>query len=505
MTRRRVDFAPKLAKGVDEHHMNRNRLLAAAGLLALAIPLAGQSAFDIAVSRRLAGAILVEGRSYEYVSELTGTFGSRLTGSPAYQGAAEWAIAQFTAAGVRAVGTEPFTIARGWQRGAARARMVVPLDRPVHVESLGWMPSTPDGGVEGDVVLVRDLAPGTVAASSLKGRIVLMAQSDAGDLAAHLTRRDRIDERLREAGALAVIWPESGPGNVLAARAAGFGTDIGALPSGQIGRDDAQLIRRLLDQGPVRIALELHNRISADPVVVNNVIAEIRGRQRPDDWVIVGAHLDSWDFATGAQDNGTGVAMVLEAARAIAALGRPPRRSIRFALWGGEEQGLVGSLAYLRAHDTDLSRCIANINTDGGSGRVLGFLTPGRADVAAALRPLSQALLADLGAADVDQSMRYAFQSDDGPFILHGIPALDLNPDDAPYEAVHHTASDTLDKVDRHDLAIGAAAVAIAAYAIADAERPIAPRLDRAAIARMLAAARMERLLRAKGLWEPVS
>jgi Zn-dependent M28 family amino/carboxypeptidase len=299
-----------------------------------------------------------------------------------------------------------------------------------------------------------------------------------------------------------VLWPDADSNNVLSARSRGFGTEIGVLPSAQVGREDAQMIRRLLDKGAVRIAFELHNRVSADPVTVNNVIAEIRGRERPDEWVIVGAHLDSWDFATGAQDNGTGVAMVLDAARAIAAVGRAPRRSIRFALWGGEEQGLVGSLAYVLAHEAELGRCIAVVNTDGGSGRVLGFLTPGRQDVAAAMQPLSQTLLAGLGAAGIDQSMRYAFQSDDGPFILHGIPALDLNPEETKYEEVHHKSSDTIDKVDRHDLAVGAAAVAIAAYAIADAPQPIAPHLDRAGIAAMLAAARMDRVLEMYGMWK---
>ncbi|HWF83699.1 MAG TPA: hypothetical protein VG222_02585, partial [Vicinamibacterales bacterium] len=240
--------------------MNRFRPLAAAALFALAMPLAAQSTFDVDVSRRLAGAILVEGNSYQYVSELTDTFGSRLTGSPAYGRAAEWAVAQFTAAGVNAVRTEPFTITRGWERGAAHGRMVAPLDRPLHLESLGWMPSTPDGGVEGDVVLVSDLAPEKIAAASLRGRIALIAQSGgSADPAERLTLRDRLDDRLRDAGALAVLWPDSQPGNVLAARSRGFGTEVGVLPSAQVGREDVQLIRRLLDKGPVRVAFELHN------------------------------------------------------------------------------------------------------------------------------------------------------------------------------------------------------------------------------------------------------
>ena len=267
-----------------------------------------------------------------------------------------------------------------------------------------------------------------------------MVASGGGDAAERLQLREHLDARLRAAGAIAMLSADSTPNNVLMARSPGWGTELGVLPSAQVGREDVELIRRLLDKGPVRVAFEWRNRVSSGPVSVNNVIAEIRGRDRPDEWVIVGAHLDSWDFATGAQDNATGVAMVLDAARAIAALGRAPRRSIRFALWGGEEQGLLGSRAYVAAHQSELARCIANVNTDGGSGRVLGFLTPGRQDVAAAMRPLSQTLLAGLGAADIDPSMRFAFQSDDGPFIINGIPALDLNPDEVKYEEVHHKA-----------------------------------------------------------------
>jgi carboxypeptidase Q len=487
--------------------MNCCRSLVIGVVVVLGAAASGQPPFDANVSGQLAGSILVGGRSFEYVAELTDKFGSRLTGSPAYQRAAEWTVAEFRAAGIARVAAEPFTIARGWQRGAARGRMVAPLERPLHLESLGWMPSTPDGGIEGDIAVVADAAPDRIAADpSLRGRIALIGRSGgSGDHADRLMLRDHLDTRLREAGAIAVLWPDGDANNILSARSTGFGTEVGVLPSAQIGREDDQLIRRLLDHGPVRIALELHNTVSPGSVTVNSVIAEIRGGERPDEWVIVGAHLDSWDFGTGAQDNGTGVAMVLDAARAIAALGRAPRRSIRFALWGGEEQGLVGSMAYVRAHEAELVRCIANINTDGGSGHVRGFLAPGRHDVAAAMRPISQTLLAGLGAAALDESMRYAFQSDDGPFILNGIPALDLDPDEAKYEEVHHKASDTIDKVDPHNLAIGAAVVAIAAFAIADAAQPIAPHLDRHAIEAMLAAARMDRVLQLYGMWKPGS
>jgi Zn-dependent M28 family amino/carboxypeptidase len=205
------------------------------------------------------------------------------------------------------------------------------------------------------------------------------------------------------------------------------------------------------------------------------VIAELRGRERPDEWVLVGAHLDSWDFATGAQDNATGVAMVLEAARAIAA-GQPPRRSIRFALWGGEEQGQLGSNAYARDHTSTLDRLVADLNSDAGTGRIIGWTAPGREDVIRAARPLTRSFLTELGAATFDDSQRYAFQSDGAAFVLSGIPTLDLNADDTAYEEIHHTGADTMARVDAHALAVGAATVGATAYAIADAPGPFASR-----------------------------
>jgi Zn-dependent M28 family amino/carboxypeptidase len=289
-------------------------------------------------------------------------------------------------------------------------------------------------------------------------------------------RHRGFDAALRDAGALAVLLPDSAPDNNLTAQPRDFDTDIAPLPVAQLGHDDAAAIRRLVSRGPVRIAFEYHNQITSGPVETHNVIAEIRGRQQPDEWVVVGAHLDSWDFATGAQDNATGVAMVIEAARAIASLEYPPRRSIRFALWGGEEQGLGGSSAYVRAHAHELDRCVAALNADGGTGRIRGWTVPGRTDAATALGPIARTLLAPLGATAIDTSMQYASDSDHAPFLRAGIPALDLNADDGPYEEIHHKAADTLARVDRDNLVIGASVVAVTAYAIADLPGRMAPR-----------------------------
>jgi carboxypeptidase Q len=458
-------------------------LLVAASLLLAGLPRRVAARVDASV---LARSSVSDGKSFEYAGALT-AMGPRLTGSPSYRRAAEWCADKFRAMGIAQVTFEPFTIERGWERVSARARIVAPGDRPLHVESFGWSPSTPDGGVDAEVVALDSFALDAIAAQrSLRGRIALLPEGDPpGHPDASPQTARALGVALRAAGVLAILGPDSDPDNRLTARGFGVGTIIGVLPAAQIGHDDAQTIRGLLIHGPVRISLELVNRITPGVVSVDNVLAEIPGSDRAGEWVIVGAHLDSWDFAQGAQDNATGVAMVLEAARAISALKQRPRRSIRFALWGGEEQGQLGSTAYARAHSAELDGVVAALNTDAGTGRVIGWTAPGRADLVRGVRPLTQAVLDELGAGTFDESLRYAFQSDGAPFVLAGVPMLDLNADDTNYEDIHHKATDTLERVDARNLAVGAAVVAATAHAIADSAVRIAPRLDRRSVERL--------------------
>jgi len=449
------------------------RLRGAAVVLAAAagITVTAASGFDAAASRRLAEPMLAGARSLQYARELTGAFGARLTGSASYERAAQWAAQQFREAGLASATLEPFAIAHAWERGEAHARIVSAgadtaggpdaADLPLPIEPLGWTPSTPEAGIEAEV-LTAPANPTGAFFSSARGRIVLLGARTSGDF----------DQRARDAGALALLVPDGD--NTFVARPRRFGGDIAPLPTAEIRRDDANRIRGLLARGPVRIAMTFQNRISPGPVIVHNVVAELSGRERPDEWVMVCAHLDSWDYAAGAQDNATGVAMVLDAARAIAAMGRPPRRSIRFALFSGEEEGLLGSAAYVSAHHVELDRAVAALNADAGTGRVIGWTVPGREDAAKALRPMAIELLSELGSTAIDTSMQYAFDSDHAPFMREGIPALDMNADDGPYEEVHHTSRDTMDRVDPRNLAIGAATLAVTAYALADTARPFA-------------------------------
>jgi carboxypeptidase Q len=437
----------------------------------IGVTLAAASGFDAAASHRLAAPMLSGAHAMQYVRELTGTFGARLTGSSSYEQAARWAAQQLHDAGLATATLEPFAVPHAWERGEVHARVVPsPADltsppdadgTPLPLEPLGWTPSTPEGGIEG-AVLPAPEQPTAAFFAAARGRIVLLGPRTSGDF----------DLRARDAGAMALLVPDGD--NTFVARPRRFGGDIAPLPAAEIRRDDAERIRSLLARGPVRVAMAYRNRISPGPVTVHNVVAELRGRERPDEWVIVCAHLDSWDYAVGAQDNATGVAMVLDAARAIVAMGQPPRRSIRFALFAGEEQGLLGSAAYVRAHHAELGRAVAALNADAGTGRIIGWTLPGREDAASALRPLATELLSELGSTTIDTSMQYALDSDHAPFLREGIPALDMNADDGPYEEVHHTSLDSFDRVDPRNLAIGAATLAITAYALADTPRPFA-------------------------------
>ena len=430
---------------------------------AIVVSAAAGPAYDAGTARRLIQASL-NGRAYEYTRQLT-EIGPRLTGSAPYERAVHWSVQQFSALGLGSVRREPFSIARTWERERpARGRILSPVRQPLLIASLGWVPSTPAGGIEADLATVS-IRTG-FDADDVRGRVVLVDAEDGGEF----------ERRLAAAGAAALLFQDTDADNELAARVRRFGGGISALPAATIARDDVAMMRRLAKGGPVRVAIDWRNRISDGPVAIDSVIAELRGRDRPDEWVLVGAHLDSWDFASGAQDNATGVAMVVEAARAIAGLNKSPKRSIRFALWGGEEQGLLGSSAYVHAHADELDRAVAVLNVDGGTGRILGWTTPGREDVQAEAGELARALLRELDAASVDHSMAYAFDSDGAPFLREGIPVLDLNVDDSRYEEIHHKATDRLDRVDAHNLATGAAAVAVTVYAIADAPRRIAPR-----------------------------
>ena len=245
------------------------------------------------------------------------------------------------------------------------------------------------------------------------------------------------------------------------------------LPQAVVAREDAERIARFLAAGQkVRVHFEMPNKLTG-PVESENVVAEIRGREKPDEFVVLGAHLDSWDLGTGALDNGCNAAMVIDAARVIHASGTIPRRSIRFMLFSGEEQGLLGSAAYAHAHRAELDNMVAAIIFDSGIGKVTGYALGGRKDIVAPVRAALQPVAA-LGVTDF--TMDAGMDTDNFDFLIEGVPTLVANQDPANYMLNYHAASDTFDKVDLAELKRHVAIAAVTAFALADAPERIGPR-----------------------------
>ena len=230
-----------------------------------------------------------------------------------------------------------------------------------------------------------------------------------------------------------------------------------------------------------------------------NVIAEIRGREKPDEFVLLGAHLDSWNLGAGALDAGCNAALVIEAARVIHLTGLRPRRSIRFVLFTGAEQGGLGAWAYVRAHRDQLDRAVAAVFLSRGSGRVTGFSFGGRSEIEPGVRE-SLALLDpswNVNRHTSDASLG----TDHLDFLLEGLPTLVANQEDAGYAAVHHTPSDTFDKVDLASLKRNTAVAAVLAFTLADHAAPLGPRLSRAETQTLLVRTGLETQMKSAGLW----
>jgi Zn-dependent M28 family amino/carboxypeptidase len=235
------------------------------------------------------------------------------------------------------------------------------------------------------------------------------------------------------------------------------------------------------------------------PAEQENVVGEIRGYEKPDESVILGAHLDSWDLGTGALDNGCNAALVIEAARVLKATGLRPRRTIRFILFSGEEQGLLGSWAYVNAHRAEMDKIRAVIVFDSGIGRVTGYSLGARHDLEAGVREVLKPLESwDLNHDTLDAQMG----TDHVDFMLEGVPTLVANQEEANYLPNYHAASDTLDKVDLRTLRLHTAIAALTAWGLADRAEPLGKRYSRAEMESLMKESGLDQQMKAMGFWE---
>ncbi|MFO0959577.1 MAG: M20/M25/M40 family metallo-hydrolase [Isosphaeraceae bacterium] len=418
----------------------------------------------------------------EYLCDM---IGPRLTGSPNLKLANEWTRSKFEQYGLKNAKLEPWTIHRSWTRGPSSGRVLVPVEQRLLVESAGWAPST-KGPIRGPVVHLQGESEADLAAykGKLKGAWILLApvsiQADPrkpkADLAADRPRRMReylrqqkfmeLAEPMLQAEGIAGVLRDSDKEHGLVNMTGATGNfTISAYPSAFLTTESYGLIWRLLKRGPVEIELDIRNKISDAPVEVDNTVAEIPGTEKPDEVVILGGHIDSWDLGTGATDNGTGIMAVMEAARALQALKIKPKRTIRFVLFSGEEQGLHGSRAYARAHRAEMDKVSGVLVHDMGTGRVTSIGLQGRYDLRERMdqvvAPFKDELRLD------ELSLREMGGTDHLSFLPFGVPAFAVVQDGAEYRKTHHTESDTVDKVYADEINQGAKVLAAWAYNVA--------------------------------------
>jgi carboxypeptidase Q len=441
----------------------------------------------------------------ENLRRLTDEIGGRVTGSPEMAKAIDWAVAAFRGAGID-VHTEKYTLPVTWSETGSRLELLGDVRFPVRLVSEAWSPATPQNGIEAAVV---DVGYGTEndfakAAAQLKGAILLV-HTDIGstwaDLDNEYLRPPMIIHRAVEEGARAILWMGARERLLLYRHTNSLAGEIEKIPQAILEREDAMHLARTVAAypGKVRLHLDLPNKIGG-PVEQKNVVGEIRGYEKPDEAVILGAHLDSWELGTGALDNGCNAALVLEAARAIKATGLLPRRTIRFILFSGEEQGLVGSHEYVKAHRAELDKIRAVIIFDDGIGRVTGYSLGGRHDMEAGLRAILQPLDSwNVNAHTFDAA---AGDTDNFDFLLEGVPTLVANQEEANYLPNYHAASDTLDKVDTRELKLHTVIAALTAWGIADRTEPLGKRLSRSEIEIQMKETGLDQQMKTLGYWD---
>jgi len=455
---------------------------------------------------KIAGEGMMDSHAFQYLTELSDDIGSRVTGSPAERKAEEWGAAKMKAMGLQNVHTEKYQLWRGWTRGTAQGELLEPIRRPLHVDAMGWTGSTPAGGAEGEVVAVNlfNIDEEVKHTSRLSGKIVLVVmqgvpKKNADSLFA--TYGDFLNAASK-AGAAAVIGGQGGSKavgmNLTHTGILGFEAEF-AIPVLSLTAEDQGQLERYVENGKkVRLRFNVQNTFSNGPVESANVVGEIRGRENPEQVLVVGAHLDSWDLSEGTTDNGTGSASVLGSAEAIVRSGMKPRRTIRFVLFTGEEQGLDGSFAYMKQHHAEMPNHLGNLVLDNGQGPVKEFQLGGREDLVASFQPFAQSLSS---IRNISVNDKVENGTDTLPFSMAGLPGINMDQDSPDYKYTHHSAADALEAVNPEVLAQNATLMALTAYWIADRPERFASPWPAEKTAKMLKAQHQDEMLKAFGLW----
>ena len=434
---------------------------------------------------------------------LCDAIGPRMAGTEAMRDALQWGLRSFRQAGLQNARLEPVRIPLAWREGDTKIEVVDPSPFRLRSAAAAFSPSLP-GPIEAEVVLGGTGKEGAILGlgESLRDKVVLVELSEASSLESlGLSQRDSM-VAVREAaqvGARAVLLVSTRPQQLLYRHVNNLSAELDPIPSALVSRDDGLRLVRLLEQGErAHLRLEIPNRIGP-AFETANVVAEIPGEALADEFVLLGAHLDSWDMGTGCLDNAVNVALVLQVARAVAESGVRPLRTLRFVLFGGEELGLFGSLAYADLHRDELDQHVATIVHDMGGGPLVGYSTGGRREL---LREIERLLGGLEQSSQLRHTAKAYFMSDNFTFVLRGVPSLFAVQETADYYSPYHSEADTFDKVDIEEVKESAVVAAMTMLGIAEAEERVAERLPAAEVTKWLQGQGLIRHLRFLGVWD---
>jgi len=417
-----------------------------------------------APASRLIGEAVSSTFAWDRLATLTDTIGNRLSGTPALDRAIQWAVTEMTRDGLENVHTERVMVPK-WVRGSERAEIVEPVRHQIVMLGLGDSVGTPPDGVQGDVLVVRSFEELDAKALAARGKIVLfnVPFTSYGET---VRFRSMGPSRAARHGAVAMLVRAVGPSGLRTPHtgALSYTSDAPKIPAAGVSSEDADRLQRMAERGRVAVRLKMEAHFEPD-VPSANVVGEIRGRERPDEIVVVSGHLDSWDVGAGATDDGGGCVVTWEAVRLMKKLNLRPRRTVRVVLWTNEENGGRGGIGYRDQHRAELSKHVLMLESDGGVFRPQGFGFTG-SDAARETVKTIATLLSGIAA---DQISPGGGGADIGPSMQEAhVPGMSLDVDGSKYFLIHHTPADTVDKIDPVEMAKCAAAVAVMAYVVAD-------------------------------------
>jgi carboxypeptidase Q len=402
--------------------------------------------------------------AWNRLAEMTDKFGNRISGSESLERTIDWVLDQMKRDGLQNAHTEPVMVPH-WVRGAESAELVSPRARRLPMLGLGGSVGTPDGGITAEVLVVGSFDDLTQHAAAARGKIVLF-DVPFTNYGATVAYRAGGPTAAAKVGAAAVLIRAVGPFGIQTPHtgALRYDTTVKAIPAASLTLEDALLIHRMVSRGEkVVVHLAMAARMLPD-APSRNVMAEITGSTHPEEVVVMGGHIDSWDVGQGAMDDGGGLMVAWEALRVLKRLGLTPKRTIRVVGWTNEENGLRGGEGYRTAHASEVDRHVLAIESDGGVFRPTGFGFTG-SDSAYAIVKTVGALLARIGA---DTVTKGGGGADIGPLMREGVPGMGLDVDGTKYFWYHHTEGDTPDKLDPQEVARCVATMAVMAFVVAD-------------------------------------